>query len=87
MFKDSFRAALKQLKPISYYVNEGRTETSLLNWELEFAGSAIAIQENYNVFFLSIKPKDVNVESGIDGQWIASFFSTGFNSNTEPLMR
>lgn len=71
LFKDSFRAALEPLTPSKYYVNEGRSEASLLYWELEFSGSAITIQEAQRAFFLLIRPKDFNVENGIEGQWIA----------------
>jgi hypothetical protein len=65
IFKGSFHATLRDLRPSKYYVNEGRTETSLLYLEVEFGDSTVAIEENYNAFFLNIAPKNYNVQSGI----------------------
>ena len=65
-FKGSFLNALTNLGPSKYYVNQGRTESSLLYYELEFEGNSISIQESYEAFLMTIKPRGFDAVKGID---------------------
>lgn len=65
-FKGTFLNALTNLGPSKYYVNQGRTESSLLYCELEFEGNTISIQESYEAFLMTVKPRAFDASKGID---------------------
>ncbi len=75
IFKGPFHAALMDVKPSKYYVNEGRTETSLLFSEVKFGESTVSIQESYNALFVNIAFNDYDVESGIGRDRLAHLLS------------
>lgn len=58
IFSGRFYESLKDLAPSGYYLNEGRTEASLLLYELVFEGKSVTVIENFNTFFVTVKPKD-----------------------------
>lgn len=69
-FKGPFYAALSNLPPSRYYLNEGRTEPSLLLYELKFEGCVVFISENFSSFFLCVQPPEFNKKEGVDSWWL-----------------
>lgn len=56
LFKPPLHDALKDLKPTSYYLNEGRSEPSLFRYEFELEGYRVTLVENFTTFLLTIRP-------------------------------
>ncbi|HYV28357.1 MAG TPA: hypothetical protein VFA77_12540 [Candidatus Eisenbacteria bacterium] len=81
IFKGAFLNALTNLGPAKYYVNEGRTECSLLYYELEFDGNRVFIQESYQAFFMTVRPHDFDAMKGIGREVVGRVLFEWVNLN------
>lgn len=79
IFKGQFYKAVEELKPSKFYLNEGRTEPSLLLYELTFEDYIVKIVENYNLFFLTVDHKDYRSKKGISKQKVAQLLYSWIN--------
>lgn len=64
-FKGDLLRNIKGARPIGYYLNERRKEPSLLLFEVEFNNRKISLVENYNLVFLTVKPKNIETVKSI----------------------
>jgi hypothetical protein len=80
-FKGELLARLENLNPAGYYMNEGRTEPSLLLFKVRLDGYAVSIQENFNVVLLSLTPEDApspgNHRSAVVQQLLSEWTNVG----------
>ncbi len=81
IFKGTFLNALTNLGPSKYYLNEGRTESSLLYYELEFDGNRVSIQASYEAFLMTFRPRHFDATKGIDRETIGQVLFEWVNLN------
>ena len=81
VLKGKFLATLTNLPPSKFYLNQGRVESSLLYYQLEFENNIVFIQESYKALLLTIKPSGFDPRFGIEGKFLGRILFEWVNLN------
>jgi len=75
LFTPAFATAVADLRPSKYYLNGGKPEPSLLRYEFKMDGHDIVMVENFNVFFLVVKPPNFSPQVPLNNRAVSEVIS------------